>query len=468
MADLCKLSGLDLGRMIASREIKPSEVMQAVLNRIDRTNPQINAYCTVDHARAMAEARKADERIARGEAAGALFGVPVSIKDLIATRGLRTTFGSLHFEKNVPEADAVLVERLRSAGCPIIGKTNTSEFGCKFATDNLVFGATLNPWNPTLGPGGSSGGATAQVAAGMGPLAVGNDGGGSIRVPSSCCGVYGLKPQFGRIPSWPRHDGWSSLIHEGPIARTVRDAAALLDILAGPDGRDRTSLFLSKANYLQACDGDIRGLKVAWSPDMGYEKVDPRVRGICEKAVKVFEELGCLVEEARPEIPCPDRIFQHILVSRMVVWLERELPENFREKLDPMLAVFIPLMNALSTRDIIGAIHDSEALRDKMDVFFANYDLLLTPVLPTPPYELGVGGPRKVAGEKVPPLLPFCFTIPFNLTGQPAASIPAGFTEDGLPVGLQIVGRKYAEPTVLRASARFEEASPWADRWPPL
>ena len=468
MADLCRLSGLDLGRMIASQEIKPSEVMQAVLDRIDWTNQQINAYCTVDRDRAMAEAGKADERIVRGEVAGPLFGVPVSIKDLIATRGLRTTFGSLHFEKNVPETDAVLVERLRSAGCPIIGKTNTSEFGCKFATDNLVFGATLNPWNLTLSPGGSSGGATAQVAAGMGPLAVGNDGGGSIRIPSSCCGVYGLKPQFGRIPSWPRHDAWSPLIHEGPITRTVRDAAALLDILAGPDERDRTSLPLSKASYLQACEGEIRGLKVAWSPDMGYEKVDPRVREICEKAVKVFEEMGCLVEEAHPEIPCPDRIFQNILFSRMVVWLERELPENFCEKLDPMLAVFIPLMNAFSTRDIIKALFDAESLRDKMDVFFEKYDLLLTPVLPTPPYELGVGGPRKVAGERVPPLLPFCFTIPFNLTGQPAASIPAGFTEDGLPVGLQIAGRKYDEPTVLRASARFEEARPWSDRWPQL
>lgn len=468
MEDLCRLPGLVLGRMIASREINPPEVMQAILDRIGRLNPGINAFCTVDADRAMAEARKADERILRGEASGPLAGVPVSVKDLIATGGLRTTFGSLHFRDHVPAEDAVLVERLRSAGCPVTGKTNTSEFGCKFATDNLVFGATLNPWNPAFGPGGSSGGAAAQVAAGMGPLAVGNDGGGSIRVPSSCCGVYGLKPQFGRIPSWPRHDGWSPFIHEGPIARTVRDAAALLDTLAGPDRRDRTSLLPERGSYLHSCDGDIRGLRVAWSPDMGYGKVDPRVREICRGAVTAFEEMGCAVEEAHPGIPCPDRIFQTILVSRMVTWLEREMPENFSGRLDPMLAVFLPLMKDLTARDIVQAAFDREALRDRMDAFFTKYDLLLTPVLPTPPYEPGVAGPRKIAGEKVPPLLPFCFTIPFNLTGQPAASVPAGFTEDGLPVGLQIVGRACDEPTVLRASACFEEARPWAHRWPPL
>ena len=468
MEDLCRLPGLVLGRMIASRDIRPSELMQAILERIDRLNPRLSAYCTVDPDRAMAQAREADGRLARGEAAGPLFGVPVSLKDLIDTAGLRTTYGSLLFEHHVPGTDAVLVERLRAAGCPVIGKTNTAEFGCKFATDNRVFGATLNPWNPALGPGGSSGGATAQVAAGMGPLAVGNDGGGSIRIPSCCCGVYGLKPQFGRIPSWPRHDGWSPLIHEGPIARTVRDAAALMDILAGPDGRDRSSLTLPKAQYLRACDGDIRGLRVAWSADLGYERLDPRVREICEKAVKAFEEMGCTVEEAHPGIPCPDRIFQVILLSRMVVWLERELPGNFRERVDPMLAAFIPLMNGFTTRDVIRALFDAEALRDRMDAFFSRYDLLLTPVLPTPPYEPGVAGPREIAGEKVPPLLPFCFTIPFNLTGQPAASVPAGFTEDGLPVGLQIVGRACDEPTVLRASACFEEARPWAHRWPEL
>jgi len=467
MEDLCKLSGLTLGKMIAAKKIKPSEVMQAVLNRIDRANPQVNAFCTVDPDRAMAEAREADKGLARGKAAGPLFGVPVSIKDLIETKGLRTTFGSLQFEKNIPEVDAVLVERLRAAGCPVIGKTNTPEFGGKFATDNAVFGASRNPWNLQRSTGGSSGGAAAQVAAGMGPLAIGNDGGGSIRVPSSCCGVYGLKPQFGRIPSWPRHDSWSSLNHEGPITRTVRDAAALLDILSGPDERDRTSLPSSGVNYLRACEGEIHGLKVAWSPNLGYGKVDPRVNEICQKAVKAFGEMGCLVEEASPGIPCPDTIFLNIIVPRMVVWLERELPENFQEKMDPMLAIFLPLMNALSTRDVIKAIYGADALWDKISVFFSRYDLLLTPTIATPPFELGVFGPADVAGEKVGPLLPF-FTFPFNLTGQPAASIPAGFTEDGLPVGLQIVGRRYDESTVLRASACFEEARPWADRWPKL
>lgn len=467
MTEIWKLSGLQLGKRIASKEIKPSEVMQAILARIEKVNPEINAFCTVAHDSAMAEARAADEQVVRGTARGPLFGVPVSIKDLIETRGLRTTFGSLHFEKNVPAADAVLVERLRGACCPILGKTNTPEFGGKFATDNTLFGTSRNPWNLQKSPGGSSGGAASQVAAGLGPLAVGNDGGGSIRVPSSCCGVYGLKPQFGRIPSWPRHDSWSTLNHEGPITRTVRDAAAMLDILAGPDERDRTSLPASRVNYLKACEGDIKGLKVAWSPDLGYGKVDPEVREICQKAVRAFEEMGCVVEEAHPGIPCPDQIFLNLIVPRMVVWLERELPENFQEKMDPMLTVFLPLMNAMSARDVIRAIFSSEALWDKLSVFFRKYDLLLTPTLATPPYELGIFGPRQVAGEGVSPLLPF-FTFPFNLTGQPAASIPAGFTKDGLPVGLQIVGRRYDESTVLRASACFEEARPWAQRWPSI
>ena len=467
MVELWKRSGLDLGRMIAAKEVKPSEVMDSILHRIDKVNPQLNAFCTVDPDMAMAEAKAADERIARGKGTGPLCGVPVSIKDLIETKDLRTTFGSLHFSKNIPEVDAVLVQRLRTAGCPIIGKTNTPEFGGKFATDNSIFGASRNPWNPQRSTGGSSGGAAAQVAAGLGPLAIGNDGGGSIRVPSSCCGVYGLKPQFGRIPSWPRHDSWSTLNHEGPITRTVRDAAALMDILSGPDERDRTSLPSAGVNYLQACAGDIRGLKIAWSPDLGYGKVDPRVKEICQKAVKAFEEMGCFVEEANPGISCPDGIFLNTIIPRMVVWLERELPENFQEKIDPMLAVFLPLMNALSTRDAIKAIFGADALWDSISLFFTKYDLLLTPTIATPPYELGLFGPAEVAGEKVGPLLPF-FTFPFNLTGQPAASIPAGFTEDGLPVGLQIVGRRYDEPTVLRASARFEEARPWADRWPSL
>ena len=468
MAELWQMSGLALGEAIASREVSAVEVLDAIVARVEAVNPQVNAIVTLALESAREEARAVDANIAAGATRGPLYGVPVSIKDLIETQGIRTTFGSLLRQDFVPEHDAILVERLRKAGCPIFAKTNTPDHGGKFATDNFVFGATNNPWDLTRSPGGSSGGAAAQVAAGMGPLAVGNDGGGSIRVPASMCGVYGIKPQFGRVPSWPRHNGWYTLNHEGPITRTVRDAAAMLDIMAGPDERDWLSLPDQPGSYLQACDGDIRGMRVAWSPTPGYGRVDPEVLERCRAAVRVFEELGCFVEEAGPNIPNPTQIFLGMIVPRLLVQFEQEFPANFAEKLDPVLASFLPLGENMTTRDVFAAIYGEYAVHDLFVAFFQQYELFLTPTIATPPYLSGVFSPSEVAGEAVSsPLDPF-FTYPFNLTGQPAASIPVGFTDSGLPVGLQIVGRRFAEKTVLRASACFEAAHPWADHWPAL
>jgi Asp-tRNA(Asn)/Glu-tRNA(Gln) amidotransferase A subunit family amidase len=350
----------------------------------------------------------------------------------------------------------------------MFAKTNTPGSWGKFATDNKVFGATHNPWDLSRSPGGSSGGAAAQVAAGMGPLAVGNDGGGSIRVPASLCGVYGLKPQFGRIPSWPRHNGWYTLNHKGPTSRSVRDAAALLDIMAGPDERDWLSLPEQSGSYLEACEGEIKGMRVAWSPTPGYGRVEQAVLERCHAAVRIFEELGCIVEEASPQIPNPDQIFLGMIVPRLLVQFEQEFPPGFAEKLDPVVQSFLPLGEQMTTRDVFAAIYGDYALHDLLVAFFQRYELFLTPTLATPAYASGIFGPSEVAGEAVSsPLEPF-FTHPFNLSGQPAASIPVGFTESGLPVGLQIVGRRFAEKTVLCASACFEAARPWADRWPAL
>ncbi len=467
MEDLWNRSALELGELIARREVTSEEVTVHFFERIHRINPKIAAYVTLCEESALAEARTVDHRLAKGETPShPLLGVPVSIKDLIETRGVRTTFGSTFFKDFIPELDAVLVERLRSAGCPILGKTNVPEFGGKFATDNQLFPPARNPWNLERSPGGSSGGAAAQVAAGLGPLAVGNDGGGSIRVPSSLCGVFGMKPHFGRIPSWPRHDAWSTLNHEGPITRTVKDAAALLDLLAGPDERDRSSLPDPGISYLAACDGDIRGWRVAWSPDLGYGKVDPQVQAVCEEAVRAFQDLGCEVEEDAPQWECPDKIFLSLIVPRMVAWLETLLPEGYEERIDPMLKVFLPMAEQLSGKDVAKAHFGPDEVWDALVPFFRTYDLLLTPTVAVPPYELGIFGPSEVAGEPVgSALLPF-FTFPFNLTGQPAASVPAGFTGEGLPVGLQIVGRRYREDMVFKAAARLEEVRPWADRWP--
>ncbi|HYT28206.1 MAG TPA: amidase [Ktedonobacteraceae bacterium] len=468
MTELWQMPGLALGEAIARREVSALEVLDAIVKRVEAVNPQVNAIVTRAVERAQEEARAVDANIDAGETGGPLCGVPVSIKDLIETKGVRTTFGSVLRQDFVPEQDAVLVERLRATGCPIFAKTNTPDHGGKFATDNQVFGTTNNPWDLSRSPGGSSGGAAAQVAAGMGPLAVGNDGGGSIRVPASMCGVYGLKPQFGRVPSWPRHNGWYTLNHEGPITRTVRDAAALLDILAGPDERDWFSLPAQSGSYLEACNGDIKGVRVAWSPTPGYGRVDPAVLEHCQAAVRVFEELGCIVEEASPQIPNPDQIFLGIIVPRLLVQFEQEFPPDFAEKLDPVVHSFLPLAEQMTTRDVVAAIYGDYAVHDLLVAFFQKYELFLTPTIATPPYPSGIFGPSEVAGEPVSsPLEPF-FTYPFNLSGQPAASIPVGFTDNGLPVGLQIVGRRFAERTVLRASACFETARPWADRWPAL
>jgi Asp-tRNA(Asn)/Glu-tRNA(Gln) amidotransferase A subunit family amidase len=468
MTELWQLSGLDLGVAIARGETSAVEALDAIIARVEAVNQEVNAIVTLVAERARGEARAVDAHIAAGETCGPLCGVPVSIKDLIETQGVRTTFGSLLRQDFVPEQDAVLVERLRAAGCPMFAKTNTPDHGGKFATDNQVFGATNNPWDLTRSPGGSSGGAAAQVAAGMGPLAVGNDGGGSIRVPASVCGVYGLKPQFGRVPSWPRHNGWYTLNHEGPITRTVRDAAALLDIMAGPDERDWFSLPEQSGSYLEACEGEIKGMRVAWSPTPGYGRVDPAVLDRCQVAAHIFEELGCVVEEANPHIPNPDQIFLGMIVPRLLVQFEQEFPADFAEKLDPVVQSFLPLGEQMTTRDVFAAIYGDYAVHDLLVAFFQQYELFLTPTIATPPYPSGIFGPSEVAGLAVSsPLEPF-FTHPFNLSGQPAASIPVGFTKDGLPVGLQIVGRRFAEKTVLRASACFEAARPWADRWPAL
>jgi Asp-tRNA(Asn)/Glu-tRNA(Gln) amidotransferase A subunit family amidase len=468
MAELWQMSGVPLGKAIAHREVSAVEVLEAIFARVAAVNPRVNALVTLIEDGARQEAHAVDARLAAGETGGPLCGVPVSIKDLIETRGVRTTFGSLLRQDFVPEQDAVLVERLRASGCPLFAKTNTPDHGGKFATDNFVFGATNNPWDLSRSPGGSSGGAAAQVAAGMGPLAVGNDGGGSIRVPASMCGVYGLKPQFGRVPSWPRHNGWYTLNHEGLIARTVRDAAALLDILAGPDERDWFSLPAEAGSYLEACEGDLTGMRVAWSPTPGYGRVDPVVLERCQAAVHAFEELGCIVEEVSPQIPNVDQIFLGIIVPRLLVQFGQEFPPGFAEKLDPVVASFLPLGEQMTIRDAFAAIYGDYAVHDVWVAFFQRYELFLTPTIATPPYASGVFGPSEVAGEQVSsPLEPF-FTHPFNLTGQPAASVPVGFTDDGLPIGLQIVGRRFAEKTVLRASACFEAARPWADRWPAL
>ena len=456
------MSAVDLARAIRERRLSAVEVVIALLERIEVINPKINAYVTLTADLAIGAAREAEDAVMKGKELGPLHGIPVSIKDMVFTKGVRTTMGSKLLEDFVPEEDAVHVARLKEAGAIMLGKTNTSEFGWKPLTDNPLFGITRNPWNLDRTPGGSSGGAAAAVAAGLGPLAAGSDGGGSIRIPSSCCGVFGIKPQFGRVPRYPILPGLAILAHEGPITRTVRDAALMLDVMAGPHWGDGYSIPAPGVSFAQSVEGGVRGLKIAWSADLGYATVEPEVRAICERAARRFSEMGAEVEEAAPGFGNQETHLVTLFGADILMAIsELGSVDAVKDKLDPLMVPMLPVVTELKALDYARAMFAIQELKVKVGMFFQTYDLLLTPTLAGPPLPVELEDPLSFLSW-----MPF--TFPFNFTGQPAASVPAGWTEDGLPVGLQIVGRPYDEATVFRAAAAFEEVQPWAQRKPPL
>ena len=472
--NICWMSGLEMAAAIKNEEISPVEILEAILERIEAVNPKINAIVTLAEEKARAAAKSAEEAVRRGAELGPLHGVPVYIKDNQFTKGVRTTFGSKLYENYVPTENAVLVERLEAAGAIVLGKTNMPEFGLLPITDNLLFGPTRNPWDLTKTPGGSSGGSAAAVAAGLGPLATGNDGGGSIRIPASLCGIYGFKPSFGRIPSYPSLPGWETLVHEGPLTRTVADAALMMEVMAGPDERDRFSLPHQDIDYLESTKGSVEGLRVAYSADLGYAAVDPEVREATRGGALAFEKLGCEVEEADPDIPNTEGDLMVKVVTDTVTSMEDYLGDRkgWEEKIYPLSLAYFSLMDAYNIRDLVRVQFRREHLLwDGIRHFFKKYDLLLTPSTAVPAFDYVEGGsigPAQIDGKDVTPIGWIAFTYPFNFTGQPAASIPCGFTKSGLPIGLQIVGRRYDEATVLKASAAFERARPWRERRPPI
>jgi aspartyl-tRNA(Asn)/glutamyl-tRNA(Gln) amidotransferase subunit A len=465
--DLCWLPATDLAALIRKKKVSPVEVVDAVLDRIDRLNPKLNAYVTVTAAAARREA-KAAERAAtrRGARLGPLHGVPFSVKDLVNTRGVRTTFGSPLFRDNVPTEDAPMVERLRAAGGIMVGKTNTPTFGWIGATHNLLFGPTRNPWNLERTPGGSSGGASAAVSAGLAPLAVGTDGGGSIRIPASFTGIFGHKPSFGRIPTAPPSAAWS-VSHIGPMTRTVADAALMMQVSAGPDERDQFSLPADGADYLGALRRGVKGLRVAYSDDLGFtEALDPEVRTVCHKAAGAFRELGCRLETVSPGWPSPRDCWFDIFLGGIATRLA-----PYRDRKDEIDAGLYRLIEEALTwppTRYVQAWFDRLNWAAHPRALFAKYDLLLTPTIACPPFPIGLDNPTEIAGKPIPPYAWVPFTPPFNMTGQPACSVPAGSTKDGLPIGLHIVGRRYDDLTVLRAAAAFERARPWAKARPPI
>ncbi len=456
------MSAAELTRRIRQRDLSPVEVMTSMLARVAEVNPKLNAYVTVTADSALAEAKQAEEDVMRGRKLGPLHGVPVSIKDLLFTKGVRTTMGSKLLEDFVPDQDAVIVSRLKTAGAIMLGKTNTPEFGLKMLTDNPLFGATRNPWDLGRSPGGSSGGAAAAVASGMGPLAAGSDGGGSIRIPSSCCGVFGIKPQLGRVPRYPTFHGAEVLVHEGPIARTVGDAALMLDVTCGPHWGDVYSIPRPQAPFVESLGRGVEGLKIAWSPDLGYAEADPEVLEICQSAASGFAQMGAVVEEAHPAIENPEAYHATIYTVDHVVSLTSFGPtEEIASEVDPLTATILYVAADMKAADYARAMFGRVDLAAKVGEFFRSYDLLLTPTLAWPPPPVDFADPAEFLKW-----LPFILV--FSMTGQPAASIPAGRTRDGLPVGLQIIGRPYDEGTVFRAAAAFEEAFPWTDAKPSL
>jgi Asp-tRNA(Asn)/Glu-tRNA(Gln) amidotransferase A subunit family amidase len=467
--DLCYIPALDLARLIREHELSPVELLEAFFARIERVNPIINAYCTVAYERARDEARRAEAALSTGDVNGQLHGVPVSIKDLTATAGVRTTMGSKIFEHNVPETDAPFVQRVRSAGGVLIGKTNTPEFGCKGVTDNRIFGATRNPWGLEMVAGGSSGGAAAAVAAGLGPLAHGTDLAGSVRIPAAACGVVGLKPSPGRIARTPAANAWNTLAVDGPIARTVRDTALLFSAVVGPDQRDPISLPLTGEDWVAECDRPLEAPRIAWSADLGYAPIESQIAQIAERAAMAFTELGGEIEPDDPGFADPDDLFRRLTGAARSVAFTKYLAD-WADQMDPILLERMAMTEAMSADDLERLNHDRTLLWTTVADFFDRYDLLLTPTLAMAPFPIAAPyPPTEVAGQPVDtPTAWFPFTFPFNLTGNPAITVPAGWTKAGLPVGLQIVARRNEEALLFRAAAAFETARPWADRRPDL
>lgn len=464
-AELCYLPATELIAQYRARALSPVEVTRAVLERIERLNPALTAFVVVTAERAMADARAAEAAYAPGGTPATLAGVPISIKDLTPTKGIPTQFGSLLHRGNVPDADPPFVERVYAAGAVMLGKTNTPEFGWKGDSGNRLVGPTHNPWKHGRTAGGSSGGAAAAVAAGLGPLAQGSDGAGSIRIPAGFCGIFGLKPSYGLIPYYPPSP-MEGLSHLGPMTRTVRDAALLLDVTAGQDARDRSSL-PSGGGYLAACEGSIAGLRVAWSPDLGYAPVDPEVRAICTRAAAKLADLGCHVEEAHPPANDPWEIVD-ILWSAGNAARHRANFAEVRDLIDPGRIPIIERGFGLSAVDVLDALTRRHAYYDAIRAFMERYDLLVTPQLPVTAFPAGESHPPEIDGRPVTYLGWTAFTYPFNLTGHPAATLPVGFASDGLPVCLQFVGGFRQDALVLRAAAVWEAAFPWAQHRPPL
>jgi aspartyl-tRNA(Asn)/glutamyl-tRNA(Gln) amidotransferase subunit A len=457
-----------LAALIRSGDVSAQEVTQAAIDRMEQRDPQIQAFCTATPQLALQQAAAVDAKRARGESLGALAGVPLAVKDLICTAGVKTTSGSYAYADFVPDEDDITVERLLAADAVLLGKTTAPEFGYSGVGHNPLFPSPRNPWDLSKTPGGSSAGSGAALAARLCPIALGSDGGGSVRIPAAHCGVFGLKASMGRVPLWPgcrdeRYPGvssWESLEHIGPMTRSVRDSALMMSVMAGPDMRDRHSIPCNDVDWLAALNKPLGGMRIAFSADFGYIAVDPEVRDIVTHAARRFaRELGAELDEVDPGIADEGATFAALVAFESDLTGMRNMQAELGSRMSPHLSTM--LQHDWRAETFTDANTTRKKLCNQMWRFMQHYDLLLSPTLAMPPFPLNMQGPEIINGRMVRSdhWLSFCF--PFNFTGQPAASVPAGFTASGLPIGMQIVGRHLDDGLVLAASAAFERIQPW-------
>ena len=472
--DICSMSGVEQAKLIRDKRASPVEVVDAVLDRIDKLEPHLHAFCTLTEDLARTQAKAAEDAVMRGDQLGPLHGVPISIKDLICTKGIRTMSGSKAYEDFVPEEDDIVVERTMAAGAVMLGKTNVAELGYGLVGWNMVAPVTNNPWDLTRTTGGSSAGSAAAMATGMGSLTFGSDGGGSIRCPAGHNGLFGMKASFGRVPLYPgcrdeRYPGvssWETIEHIGPLTRTVEDSALLLSVVVGPDMRDRHSLPAPDFDWMEVIKQEFKDKKIAYTSDLGGGTVDNEVRELTAKAARAFaDDLGCDVVEDSPQLPEQGDSFWAVIMR------DSDLA-GLRAFLDRGLLQIPHLVDNLNRQwtaeDFCEANKVRQATVNALWRFMTKYDLLLTPVNAHPAIPHGYYMPPEINGRPIDPAEMPPFTGIFNWTGQPAASVPAGLTRAGLPVGLQIVGRHLDDATVMRAAAAFERVRPWKQFWPEI
>jgi Asp-tRNA(Asn)/Glu-tRNA(Gln) amidotransferase A subunit family amidase len=458
------MGALEMRRLIRGREVSPVEIVEDVLEMAQASQPALNAFVTITPELAREAARKAERAIAAGEDSGLLTGLPLSVKDLTAVKGVRFTSGSLTLAHFIAPVDSPASERVKAHGAAIIGKTTTTEFGCKGSSNSPLTGETRNPWNLARTTGGSSAGAAASVAAGITPFALGTDGGGSIRIPSSFCGLFGVKAHFGRVPVFPVA-ATPTLAHVGPMARSVRDAALLLAAISGFDARDPASVAAEVPDYLAACERSPKGLRIAWSSTLGYARPSAEVVRIAGEAAQVFEGLGCRVERLDKVFDDPIDLWMAEFYAGVGTRLKKTLTEQ-RDLIDPTVVGVLDHALDQTIDEYYARVFARYEFREQVRQFFERYDLLLTPTTPVTAFDLGRDIPPELNGANIVSWV--AYTYPFNLCGLPAASIPCGFTQSGLPVGLHLVSGALREVDIFSAAAAFEAARPWADRKPEL